>query len=127
MCRLERGLYSLEASLFKKRVLPASQAFMKACSCMPDEVSTSFSPSCSDVGTVFLNCAVVPRHKNVPGKGNRISHFVLVQLQKGMVTAADNIWIGQTEDGQTYQHHTENLMSSSIEDGSAEKDMLPCI
>ena len=51
------------------------------------------------------------------GKGIVSSHFVLVQLYKGIVTAADNIWIGQTEDGQAYQHDTENLISSNIEDG----------
>ena len=60
---------------------------------------------------------MVPRQKRVPGKGNLISHFVTVELQDGVVTAAENVWIGQKQDGEAYQHKSEGLISSNLKDG----------
>ena len=61
---------------------------------------------------VYLNCAVVPRHKRLPGRGNRVSHFVLVEMKNKDVTKAENVWLGQDEQGSIYPHHTDSLISS---------------
>ena len=44
-------------------------------------------------GTVFLNCAVVPREKRVPGSGERASHFVVATVKDGNVVDAENVWV----------------------------------
>lgn len=47
-------------------------------------------------GTVFLNAAVVPRHRRREN-GDLESHFLLVELAGGAVTAAEHVWVA--EDG----------------------------
>lgn len=66
---------------------------------------------------VYLNCAVVPRHRRVPGRGNQISHFVVVTLEAGVVTNAENVWLGLDKEGACYQHRAEALITSEVKGG----------
>ena len=67
---------------------------------------------------VYLNCAVVPRHRNVPGKGNRVSHFVVVTLKDGIVTKAENVWLGKTKGGEFDRQKSETLIDSQSMNGA---------
>jgi len=55
-----------------------------------------------DTGTVFLNAAVTPRRRAVPGAGAGgavACHFLLVELAGGRVSGASDVWVGVTGDG----------------------------
>ena len=50
----------------------------------------------SDVGTVYLNAASVPRIKTV--KGQKVRNFSLVKMQNGIVKSADLVWLDENYD-----------------------------
>lgn len=68
-------------------------------------------------GIVYLNCAVVSRHRRVSGRGNRVSHFVVVELEDGAVLKAENVWLSQSGDGNVYAHNKETLIDGQVTNG----------
>lgn len=62
-------------------------------------------------GVAFLNAAVVPRRKK-RDDGSVVSHFLVVTLLGGLVTQADNVWVGASQ-GQGYSVvESEGLVKS---------------
>jgi hypothetical protein len=47
-------------------------------------------------GLVYLNAAVVPRWRK-KRDGSIVSHFLVVTLENGLVTEADNVWVGGSQ------------------------------
>ena len=68
---------------------------------------------CSLAGTVFLNCAVVPRHRDLPEAGGEVaSHFVEVTLDGNAVVAARNLWLRASGAGKFEILEAEELLKS---------------
>jgi len=65
---------------------------------------------------VYLNAAVVPRRKEME---NSIvaSHFLVVTLKDGVVTEAENVWVGGSGAQDLSVVESESLLRSRMTDG----------
>lgn len=62
---------------------------------------------------VFLNAAVVPRRKQIED-GSTVSHFLVVTLMDGLVTEADNVWVGGSQARGFSVVDSEGLLRSRV-------------
>ena len=69
-----------------------------------------YSQACI-AGAAFLNAAVVPRRKK-RDDGSVASHFLVVTLLDGIVTQADNVWVGASPDQECSVLESEGLVKS---------------